>query len=157
MPGAGAEFSDEDEVLGDGGDEDDNAERDEGYSGEEREAGLVDGGGVGLQGGLGGLHLAKEETEASDGEAHAHETEAGADPGEEGALGGEEDARVAFGSVGGHVVTVAFRRWVLSVVRWVVGRSVKQIPFGNDKGQRTSAAKAAMGAVRVAARLKPCP
>ena len=121
VPGAGAEFSDEDEVLGDGGDEDDDAERDEGYSGEEREAGLVDGGGVGLQGRLGGLHLAKEEAEASDGEAHAHESEAGADPGEEGALRGEEDARVAFGSVGGHVVTVAFWRCPLSVVRCPFG------------------------------------
>lgn len=87
-------------MLGDGGDENDDAEGDQRDSGEDGETRLVRNG-VGLGSlHLTGLHLTKEESESGDGEAHTHEAEAGAYPGEEGALSGEVDAGIAFGGGG---------------------------------------------------------
>jgi len=99
LPGSCAQLVDELDVAEDGGEGDDDAEEDEGYSGPEGEAG-----GVRCDVGFGKAELAEEESEAAEGEAYSHEAEAGANPGEEGSLGGEVDSGVLFGGLvgGGH-------------------------------------------------------
>ena len=77
------------------GDVDEDAECDQGYSGND---GV---GGGGLDGGVfGGAEFAQEEAEAADGEAYSHEAEAGADPGQESSFGGEVDAGILLDGLG---------------------------------------------------------